>query len=72
MSKPHPFHEFPKHLHHASKPAVIAHNSEEETAARDAGYGDEYIHQEYPKHVHGRTVNNAEEEAAAKPQETES
>lgn len=58
--KAHPFHEFPKHLYHAEKPAVIAHNAADEAEARESGYGDEYVHQEYPQYVDGKLVLKAE------------
>lgn len=60
----HPFTQFPKHLYHATEQAVIVHTAQEEAEARANGYQDEYVHQEYPKHVNGRVVNNASEEAA--------
>ena len=45
MSKPHPFHEFPKHLYHATKLPVIAYDKETEAKARAEDYGDTYIPQ---------------------------
>lgn len=88
----HPFHEFPKHLY-SDKPkhgelakllhvketptGIVVHNKEHELAARLDGYGDKYIHQEYPKHVKDSrgvtvTVNSADEEdAVLNPAETE-
>jgi len=56
------FNLFPKHLFHEKYPPIIAHNSGEEAVARTAEYGDTYIEQEFPKMVHGKTVNSAEEE----------
>lgn len=54
-----------KHLYHAEKPPVIAHTAEHEAKFRAEGYGDDYIFQEYPKQVNGKTVKNADEEKAA-------
>ena len=51
MLIPHPFHVFPIHLYHSSKPAVIANDAEQESKARADGYTETYQHQEYPKHV---------------------
>jgi hypothetical protein len=49
--------------------SVIVYTADEEAAARADGYGTEYIHQEYPKHVTGPkgetvTVNSIDEELA--------
>lgn len=41
--------------------AVIAHNAAEEKLARLAGYGDEYVPQEYPKYLDGKLVTAPEE-----------
>lgn len=67
----HPFHQYPVHLYHAEKPAVVAHTAVEEANARADGYSETYVHQEYPKHVIRAadgvtvTVANAEQEADA-------
>lgn len=53
-----------KHLYHETLPAVIVYTSDQEANARANGYEDEYIHQEYPKCVNGKTARNAAEEAA--------
>lgn len=53
-----------KHLYHPTKPAFIAYTADQEAAALADGYGEEYVHQEYPKSVNGKTARNAEEEAA--------
>lgn len=52
------------HLYHPTLPPLITYNAKDEADARAKGYGDEYIRQEYPKAIDGKTVNNAEEEAA--------
>lgn len=62
----HPFDEFPKHLHKAGRAPIIAHDRETEQDARDRGYGDEYVHQPYPKAVGNAIAHNAEEEAELK------
>lgn len=40
-----------KHLYHETKPPVVVYTAEDEAKYRAEGYGDEYIHQEYPKSV---------------------
>ncbi len=47
----HPFHAFPVHLFHESKPPIVANDAETESKARADGYGETYVHQDYPKHV---------------------
>jgi hypothetical protein len=61
--------EFPKWMYHETLLPVQAFNADEEASARAHGYGDVYIHQDYPKckyHWNGKTVTvkNSEEEAA--------
>ncbi len=59
-----PFHEFPVHLYHKEKPAVVANDSETRDKALADGFSTEYQPQEYPKMVHGE-VNDLKEQAAA-------
>lgn len=68
----HPFHQFPKYLHHPhpAAPARVVHNKQDEADARADGYSEKYVPKEFPKHVlraDGVTVtanNKAEEKAA--------
>jgi hypothetical protein len=60
--------EFPKSMHHATKPPVIVY-SRREQAELGPDWSETYIHQPYPTVRYGWnnktiTVNNAEEEAA--------
>ncbi len=65
MPLPNPFLDFPKHLHHASKPPVIANDRETEAAAREDGYVDEYQHKEYPCVLNGMVADLEEQAEAA-------
>ncbi len=66
MSLLHPFHEFPKFLHHASLPPVVANDSGTEAEARSKGYTEEFIGHEYPKMVHVEVADaKAQGEGAA-------
>jgi len=40
---------YPKHMHHASLPAVIALRKDQEAELRTLGYTEQYIPQQYPK-----------------------
>jgi hypothetical protein len=68
MSVLHPFHAFPKHLFHASLPPAVVYNAVDEQEAREKGFTETYVHQDYPKDVTDSrgvtvTVHNPEEEA---------
>lgn len=56
-----------KHLFHSTDAPVVVHTPAEEEAARQKGYGDSYIVQEYPKQIGEVVVHNAEQEAALTP-----
>ncbi len=56
-----------KHLYHETLPPLITHTEAQEADARAKGYGDTYVFHEYPKQIGDVIVNNAEEEAAARP-----
>jgi len=63
-----PGQKYPKHMYHASKPAVVV-NSEREQAELGPDWSETYVHQAYPKckyHWSGKTftVKSADEEAA--------
>jgi hypothetical protein len=55
----HPFHMFPLHLYHATKPAIVANDSETEAKALADGYTTTYVLQEYPKMVHVEVADAA-------------
>lgn len=64
MSLLHPFHEFPIHLYHKEKPAIVANDAETRDKALADGFGTEYVPQDYPKMVHAE-VADAKEQAMA-------
>lgn len=55
---------YPLHMYHETLPPRIAHTATEEEENRADGYGTEYVHQEYPKHVNV-TVENLDEQKEA-------
>lgn len=74
----HPFTAYPKYLYHATLAPVTVYSAPDEAEARAKGYGDTYVKQEYPKHLHKevlggdgkpvlqfRDVANADDEAKA-------
>ncbi len=66
MDLRHPFHIFPIHLYHATKPPVVANDSESEAKLRAEGYSEDYVPQEFPKYVHAEVADEAAQVAAAK------
>jgi len=67
-TKIHPFHEFPPegiHLHHKTKPPIVAHDSETRDKAMQDGYTTEYLHKDFPAVKHVEVHNAAEADDAA-------
>jgi len=61
----HPFHLFPIHFHHKTKPPVVAYDSETRDNAIADGYTTDYIHQDYPKVVHAEVADAGHAKEAA-------
>jgi hypothetical protein len=61
----HIFDMFPIHLYHATKPPIVASDSETEAKALADGYTTTYIMQEYPKMVYEDVVDGNAQNAAA-------